>query len=73
MKEVTDTIADRIADRYAALCGMGFHPDTRGDDYVPPLADPASYDCDMDTLFRLAADPYDCGLRAMARAGLPVG
>lgn len=68
-----------ICRKWVARIGMGFHPDTRGKDYVwtdwPDVrlfdADTArEYDRDMDELFRVAADPYECAIMAMADAGL---
>ena len=57
----------RICRRWVAMCGMGFHPDTRGGDYDPPLPARmvAKYDADMDQLFELVGDPYAYGVQAM--------
>lgn len=64
--------ARQIAAKWAARIGVGFHPDTRGVDYVPPLAaaEAAEYDADMDALFALPGDPYEAALTAMEDAGL---
>jgi hypothetical protein len=58
--------AMRICRRWVAMCGMGFHPDTRGADYSPPLPPEmvAKYDEDMEMLFGLG-DPYAFGIAAM--------
>jgi hypothetical protein len=47
----------------------GFHPDTRGADYSPSMSETeiSEYDSDMEKLFKTAADPYDCAIRAMMR------
>lgn len=61
-----------ICRKWVARLGGGFHPDTRGADYSPPF-DPdeiIEYDADMERLFETAADPYECGVMAMADAGL---
>jgi hypothetical protein len=61
-----------ICAKWVRRLGVGFHPDTRGKDYSPKM-DPAEikeYDADMTALFAVAADPYECGLMAMADAGL---
>jgi len=67
-----DTEATEIAARWVARFGLGFHPDTRGADYHPPLTvdECRAYDSDMDRLFELGGDPYEYGLRAMRSAGL---
>lgn len=74
--EVAATLAEHaaiaIAVHWAARIGLGFHPDTRGADYDPPLSadDVARYDSDMATLMRAVADPYAVALEAMGDAGL---
>jgi hypothetical protein len=47
-------------------------PDTRGADYEPRLtaAEIIEYDTDMNALFAVAADPYECAVMAMADQGL---
>ncbi|HET6927456.1 MAG TPA: hypothetical protein VFI48_11470 [Hyphomicrobiaceae bacterium] len=65
--------AYEIAAKWATKIGGGFHPDTRGKDYVLFAtsermfsdAEAADYDGDMDRLFALAADPYETALCAM--------
>jgi len=66
--------ADRIAAKWVARIGGGFHPDTRGKDYVWfgkgglrlfTDAEAADYDADMDRLFTIAADPYAHAVKAM--------
>jgi hypothetical protein len=66
MTAANDDEALRICRRWVAMFGMGFHPDTRGADYVPPLPPEmvAKYDEDMETLFGLG-DPYAPGIAAM--------
>ena len=60
-----------ICQKWAARLGFGFHPDTRGEDYSPKLsrAEIREYDGDMETLFRVAADPYEHGLAALLERG----
>jgi hypothetical protein len=57
----------RICRRWVAMCGMGFHPDTRGADYSPALPKrmAAKYDQDMERLFALGGDPYAFAVQAM--------
>ena len=53
--------ATAICDKWAAKLGYGFHPDTRGADYSPPLTpmEVIAYDHDMVRLFGLdILDPY---------------
>jgi hypothetical protein len=40
-----------LARKWASLIGIGFHPDTRGDDYSPSLSieEIKEYDADMDS------------------------
>ena len=49
--------AEDICRKWLSKIGVGFHPDTHGDDYSPALspADVADYDNDIGTL------GYDCG------------
>jgi hypothetical protein len=71
-----NTEAQKIAGKWVAEFGLGFHPDTRGRDYVEDgnrcLTDAKAdeYDSDMDRLFKVAADPYKEGLEAMKAAGI---
>lgn len=74
-----DLDAAMIASRWVKRFGLGFHPDTRGVDYVDAAyvrclsdVEAAEYEVDIDTLFGLC-DPYEAGLRAMDAAGLNVG
>lgn len=66
-----------IAARWVARFGLGFHPDTRGRDYVLPDfarcltdAEADEYDTEINRLFELGGDPYQHGLDAMRAAGL---
>lgn len=61
-----------ICRKWVKRLGGGFHPDTRGKGYTPRLTDAeiAEYETDMEALFAVAADPYECGVMAMADAGL---
>ena len=61
------TVAEQIARRWVERLGLGFHPDTPGTDYVPPLspAEAEEYENDMTALFATAPDPYAVGLAAM--------
>ncbi len=66
---------------WAAKLGLGFHPDTRGEEYVSadlvsqeraPLFsedEAKAYDADMERAFALG-DPYDVALKEWARLGL---
>lgn len=58
--------------KWVKRLGLGFHPDTPGSGYEPALLpeEAAEYDRDMEALFAVAADPYECGLMAMEDAGL---
>jgi hypothetical protein len=48
---------------WARKIGGGFHPDTAGADYDPPLDDPAAYDAAMGAAFGArGTDPYEVGL-----------
>lgn len=61
-----------ICKKWVRKLGTGFHPDTRGRDYRPRMSaeDIVEYDGDMETLFEVASDPYECALMAMQDAGL---
>ena len=66
-----------ICRKWVARLGLGFHPDTRGEDYLDdngehalPDAEVIEYNRDMNTLFKVAADPYECGVMAMQDADL---
>jgi hypothetical protein len=71
MKSSEESAAE-IAARWIDRFGLGFHPDTRGANYVPALSaeDIARYDADMELLFEHAADPYDLSIRAWKEKGL---
>lgn len=58
-----------ICDKWAKKLGIGFHPDTHGDDYEPALSpqDGVEYEDDMDQLFELAEDPYHYGVIALKK------
>lgn len=60
-----------ICAKWVRRLGCGFHPDTRGASYTPALeaGDVAEYDADMEALFSVASDPYECAVMAMADAG----
>lgn len=61
-----------ICRKWVARLGLGFHPDTGGLDYDPPLTpnEVEEYNGDMEALFKYAADPYECAIMAWADAGL---
>jgi hypothetical protein len=63
---------EAICRKWVAKLGLGFHPDTCGKDYSPEMtaAEISEYDTDMEALFMLAQDPYQCGIDAWAEAGL---
>jgi hypothetical protein len=72
--EAWEKEADGIAAKWVARIGGGFHPDTRGKDYVWfgkgglrlfTDAEAAEYDGDMDRLFAIASDPYAHAVKAM--------
>jgi hypothetical protein len=69
--KVTQPDPHAICAKWVKRIGGGFHPDTRGADYSPKMepADVEEYDADMDALFLLATDPYECAVMAMADAG----
>lgn len=60
-----------LCDRWTKRLGVGWHPDTRGED-IEALTpqEQAMYDADMERLSVIAIDPYCEGLAAMQRAGL---
>lgn len=64
--------AAQITDKWVAILGLGFHPDTRGEDYSPALSANmvAEYDRDMNKLFEVSGDPYQAAIDAWERAGL---
>lgn len=68
MSDIPNPEGVAICARWLDRIGLGFHPDTPGADYVPPLSPAlqAEYEGDMQTLFAVALDPYACGLAAMA-------
>jgi len=61
-----------ICRKWVSRIGIGFHPDTRGHDYSPPMSksEIKEYDIDMEALFAVDADPYKFCVMAMADAGL---
>lgn len=61
-----------ICAKWVRRIGGGFHPDTRGKDYSPKMdkAEIKEYDADMVSLFKVAADPYECAVMAMEDAAL---
>jgi hypothetical protein len=70
-------LAAEIAARWVAVFGLGFHPDTRGVDYVDGsgarcLSDERAddYEAEMELLSSLDCCPYEAGLGAMRAAGL---
>ena len=52
--------------------GFGFHPDTKGPDYVPAFTpqQAADYDSDMEALFGLDCDPYEEAIAVWRDMGL---
>jgi len=74
---MTANDASEIALKWATRLGIGFHPDSYGGDYEPPLSpeEVDDYEGDMGRLFSLCGediDPCEVCLDAMRRAGLPV-
>jgi hypothetical protein len=68
--------AEHIAEKYISRLGLGFHPDTRGKDYVDSLGkrtftakEAAEYEADMGRLFEIA-EPYGVVLSVMCSRGL---
>lgn len=61
-----------ICAKWVKRIGGGFHPDTRANSYAPALSsdDEIEYEQDMEILFAVASDPYECAVMAMADAGL---
>lgn len=62
-----------IAAKWIDRIGLGFHPDTRGGDYLPAMsvAEAAEYDRDMETLFRNPGlDPYAVCIAVEQEKGL---
>ncbi len=59
----------------AVAIGLGFHPDTRADDYSPPLEPglAAEYDAMLERAFDLLPDPYETAFEAWREAGLLQG
>ena len=62
---------------WAAYLGLGFHPDTRGRDYVHADgsrcftdAQAAAYDADMHDAHRNEGDPYEAGIAVWQALGL---
>ena len=65
--------AAQITDKWVAILGIGFHPDTRGEDYSSPALSAemvAEYERDMKTLFAVSSDPYADAIEAWKRAGI---
>jgi hypothetical protein len=67
--------SQQIAQKWIALLGIGFHPDTTGRDYTPflPRAMQIAYEQDMDQLFQMELDPYAVILTEMEMAGVSHG
>lgn len=66
------TKAQQIVDKWVKELGLGFHIDTRGEDYVADDGSQAltarqieRYDADMASLFGLCDDPYAIAVEAM--------
>lgn len=65
--------AAQITDKWVAILGIGFHPDTRGNEYGSPAlsaAMVAEYERDMRTLFSVSQDAYAECIAAWERAGI---
>lgn len=65
--------AIQITDKWVALLGIGFHLDTRGEDYCSPALSAAlvaEYERDMQTLFSVSQDAYADAIAAWERARL---
>jgi hypothetical protein len=62
------TRATLICRKWVSRLGMGFNPDTRGNNYVPAMKQYqiAEYDFDMNVLWGLDLDPYEFAINAMA-------
>jgi hypothetical protein len=60
-----------ICDHWVYVLGIGFHPDTKGDDINGlEYCQQKDFDRHMAALFSLSPDPYDDGLAAFKRAKL---
>lgn len=76
--EFWDQAARIYAERWirwvTAEIGLGFHPDTRAEDYEPPLEQPlrTEYDPALGFVFEHLEDPYEVGLDAMYKSGVAV-
>ena len=65
--------AAQITDKWVAILGIGFYPDTRGEDYCSPAlsaAMVAEYERDMQTLNGVSQNAYAECIAALVRAGL---
>lgn len=71
-RETRSAAQDAVARKWIERFGLGFHPDTRGPCYDPPLtvAEAAEYDADMDTLFDGPQCPYEASIAMWAKLGL---
>ena len=76
----TRSEAEAIAAKWVERFGLGFHPDTRGTDYVETRGpnkdvrcltdeEAAEYEREMDALYDAPGDVYDYGIFAMSEAG----
>jgi len=65
--------AIQITDKWVSILGIGFNPDTRGDEYGSPALSAAlvaEYERDMQTLFSVSQDASAECIAAWKRAGL---
>lgn len=63
------TPQERAYRALVAEIGLGFHPDTRGDDYTPALPDAARYEAIVEAAFAVC-DPYAVALDVFKQEGL---
>jgi hypothetical protein len=63
---------EEICRRWARKLGLGFHPDTSGANYSPAMSDAQirTYDAEMRSLFKWAADPYAIAIEAWRAEGV---
>lgn len=60
-----------ICDRWTTCLGLGWHPDTKGEQFEGLTSfEQAEYDSNMTRLFEISPDPYADGIAAWTRAGL---
>ena len=69
---ITKASAQRICEHWARFIGLGFHPDTRGADYTPPMtrAQIRNYDANMRALSQYDGDYYAIAVQALESTGV---